>query len=161
MIRKALPDDASRVAEILIFTKRVAYRDIFRNDKVSFDVMRVLPLAQQFQTDPSALAGVYVFDDEFVKGVMHLSGAEQTGGMEIKELYVEPVFQCEGIGGAMIDFAVQECRQANAGELYLWVLEKNPRAMRFYESKGFSWEGERAMEEGTTEYRRKYRRVCP
>ncbi len=31
-IRKAAPGDASRLAEILIFAKRAAYRPIFRNE---------------------------------------------------------------------------------------------------------------------------------
>lgn len=44
-IRKATLQDVSRIAEILIFTKRMNYRFIFRNDKVSFGEMQVLPLA--------------------------------------------------------------------------------------------------------------------
>ena len=40
MIRRATIEDASRIAEISIFTKRMNYRAIFRNDKVSFGEMR-------------------------------------------------------------------------------------------------------------------------
>lgn len=32
-IRKAVVQDASRIAEILIFTKRMNYRKIFHNDR--------------------------------------------------------------------------------------------------------------------------------
>ena len=35
MIRAASKKDASRLAEILIFAKRMAYRPIFQNDIVS------------------------------------------------------------------------------------------------------------------------------
>ena len=35
-IRKATIADVSRIAEILVFTKRMNYRPIFQNDKVSF-----------------------------------------------------------------------------------------------------------------------------
>jgi hypothetical protein len=33
MIRKAFCEDIPRIAEILVFTKRVAYRDIFKDDE--------------------------------------------------------------------------------------------------------------------------------
>ena len=33
MIRKAEPKDLSRIAEILVFTKRMKYRAIFHNDE--------------------------------------------------------------------------------------------------------------------------------
>ena len=39
MIRQANIDDAPRIAEILVFTKRMNYREIFQNDKVSFGEM--------------------------------------------------------------------------------------------------------------------------
>ena len=37
MIRKAEPKDISRIAEILVFTKRMKYRSIFHNDEYSFN----------------------------------------------------------------------------------------------------------------------------
>lgn len=42
MLRKAGNMDISRIAEILIFTKRTTYRSIFKNDNVSFNEMQVL-----------------------------------------------------------------------------------------------------------------------
>ena len=36
MLRKATMQDVSRIAEIIVFGKRVAYRPIFNNDVVSF-----------------------------------------------------------------------------------------------------------------------------
>ena len=48
-IRKAEKKDASRLAEILIFAKRTAYRPIFENDYVSFQEMQVLDLAGRFE----------------------------------------------------------------------------------------------------------------
>ena len=38
-IRRAVVADASRLAEILVFTKRMNYRPIFQNDPVSFGSM--------------------------------------------------------------------------------------------------------------------------
>lgn len=139
-IRKARPADASRLAEILIFAKRTAYRPIFRNDAVSFGEMQVLPLALSYQAGGEALSGLWVYDDEFVKGMIH------TANGEIKELYIDPFFQNEGIGGKLLNFAVE--REAARS---LWVLEKNTRAIAFYRSHGFTPIGERQLEEGTPE----------
>jgi len=35
---------------------------------------------------------------------------------------------------------------------HLWALEKNVKAIRFYERNGFVATGEKKLEEGTTEY---------
>lgn len=41
-IRKSTIQDVSRLAEILVFTKRMNYRSIFQNDKVSFGEIHLL-----------------------------------------------------------------------------------------------------------------------
>lgn len=140
MIRRATREDASRIAEILVFTKRMNYRRIFRNDKVSFGEIQVYPLAKAYVENPDKLEGVWVYEDEFVKGVLHI--AED----RIEELYVDTFFENCGIGGELMAFAIeQNCR-------YLWVLEKNTDARRFYERHGFAVTGKRKLQEGTTEY---------
>ena len=140
-IRKATLQDVSRIAEISVFTKRMNYRPIFRNDKVSFGEIQVLPLAQEYMDNPEQLENIWVYDDEFVKGFIHVEGDR------IQELYVDSFFQNQGIGAALIDYATQEFDAR-----YLFVLEKNERAIRFYKRHGFSLTEERELEEGTTEY---------
>lgn len=140
-IRKAMIQDISRLAEILIFTKRMNYRTIFCNDKVSFGEMQVYPLAQDYIAHPEKLMDIWVYDDEFVKGMLHIEGKE------IKELYVDSFFQNRGIGAKLMDFAIEKFDVQN-----LLVLEKNVKAIRFYQSHGFSLTQERQLEEGTTEY---------
>lgn len=140
-IRQAALQDASRLAEILIFTKRVTYRPIFHEDKVSFGEMQVLPLAQDYLANPEKLKNIWVFDDEFVKGMIHIEQGQ------IYQLYVDVFFQKEGIGTKLIDFAIRE-HQAKC----LWVLEKNVRAVKFYQSHGFAVTKERMPEEGTKEF---------
>lgn len=140
MIRRATAKDASRIAEILVFTKRMNYRRIFRNDKVSFGEIQVYPLAKAYVENPDKLEGVWVYEDEFVKGVLHI--AED----RIEELYVDTFFENCGIGGELMAFAIEQNCQ------YLWVLEKNTDARRFYERHGFAVTGKRKLQEGTTEY---------
>jgi len=140
MIRHAVVDDASRIAEILVFTKRVHYRRIFQNDQVSFGKMQVYPLAKDYVDHPDKLENIWVYDDGFVKGMIHI------GKTQIEELYVDSFFENQGIGTALIEFAVGQ-KRCN----YLWVLEKNTKAIRFYQKHGFSFSGEKRPEEGTTE----------
>ena len=46
MIRRAIDRDASRIAEISVFSKRMNYREIFHDDMVSFGEIQVYPLAK-------------------------------------------------------------------------------------------------------------------
>ena len=124
-VRPATKEDASRIAEILIFAKRTSYRDIFKNDRVSFGTMQVYPLAQEYINNPINLEGVYVYDDEFVKGMLHLKDSE------IIELYIDPFFQGQNIGGTLFEFAKDK------GCNHLWVLEKNQPAINFYTKHNF------------------------
>ena len=141
MIRQATIADASRIAEILIFTKRVNYRKIFCNDKVSFGEMQVYPLAQSYIDNSDKLDGIWVYDDEFVKGMIHIEENQ------ILELYVDSFFKNQGIGSKLVQFAVEKMNCD-----FLWVLEKNINAIRFYQRQGFVITEEKQYEEGTTEY---------
>ena len=125
-IRKASANDISRIAEILVFSKRKNYRHIFNNDIGSFVELQVYPLADEFSNKPELLNDIFVYDNEFVKGVMHVEGPE------VKELYIEPFFEGNGIGGELIEFAKAEL---NCHEL--WVLNENKRAIEFYKRHGF------------------------
>ncbi len=69
MLRKAEPKDISRIAEILIFTKRTTYRPIFQNDHVSFNEMQVLPEIERLQK-AGELDNLFVFDDGIVKAMI-------------------------------------------------------------------------------------------
>ena len=149
-IRKAMVADASRVAEILVFTKRMNYRSIFHNDQVSFGEMQVLPLAQEYLNRPERLENIWVYDDEFVKGMVHVENGW------IQELYVDSFFQNAGIGTRLVRFAI---RQFDVQRLY--VLEKNGRAIWFYQKEGFSLTLDRQVEQGTTEYVVKMERQKP
>ena len=139
-IRKATVQDVSRIAEILIFTKRMNYRFIFQNDKVSFGELQVLSVAEEYGA-PDILSQIWVYDDGIVKGLIRVEGEE------IRELYVDCFFQNQGVGAALIDFAVEEFSAR-----FLWALEKNTGAIRFYERHGFFRTSTKKLEEGTTEY---------
>ena len=140
MIRKAEPKDLSRIAEILVFTKRMKYRAIFHNDEYSFNELQVVKVADEFK-DPELLDKVWVYDDGIIKGILHLDGKE------ISELYVDYFFWKEGIGSKLVEFAKEKFDAK-----FVWTLEKNEDAIRFYEEHGFKLNGKRQLEDGTPEF---------
>ncbi|MCR4610118.1 MAG: GNAT family N-acetyltransferase [Eubacterium sp.] len=140
MIRKAEPKDLSRIAEILVFAKRIKYRSIFHNDEYSFNELQVVKVANEVN-DPELLDKVWVYDDGIVKGMVHLEGKE------IAELYVDYFFWKEGIGSRLVEFAKEKFDAK-----FVWTIEKNEDAIRFYEEHGFKLNGKRQSEEGTPEY---------
>jgi GNAT superfamily N-acetyltransferase len=138
-IRKAAPKDISRIAEILVFVKRIKYRPIFRNDEYSFGELQVLSVAEEYN-EPAILDNILVYDDGFVKGLIRIEKNE------IVELYVDYFFQGQGVGSRLIEYAKE-----NYPVDFLWVIEKNTDAVRFYEAHGFHLTDIKKTEAGTTE----------
>lgn len=138
MIRKAEQKDLARIAEIQIFNYRLNFYPIFRSDDYYFGELQVPSLMKQYETE---LDSLYVYDDGVVKGFIKLEGTY------IARLFVEPVLQNGAIGSKLLEYAVREHRAD-----HLWALEKNVKAIRFYERHGFFPTGERKPEEGTSEY---------
>lgn len=139
-IRKADRADAARLAEIEIFNYRLNFYPIFLSDEFYFGDLQVPSLMRAYE-DLVLLNNTFVYDDGVVKGFARVKGGE------LEKLFVEPVLQGEGIGAALLQYAVQEL-----GARTLWALEKNTRAIAFYERHGFARTGEKKLEEDTTEY---------
>ena len=139
-IRKAVPEDISRIAEILVFVKRMKFRPIFQDDEYSFGELQVLSVAKEYG-EPTVLDNILVYDDGVVKGLIHIEKNE------IVELYVDFFFQGQGIGSQLIEYAKE-----NYPINFLWAIEKNTDAIRFYEAHGFHLTDIKKFEEGTTEY---------
>ena len=138
MIRKATINDLSRIAEIQVFNYRLFFYPIFKFDKYYFDELQVPTLMKEYETGIDSL---YVYDDGVIKGFIKIEGTY------IARLFVEPVLQNGSIGSRLLEYAVNE---HNAD--YLWTLQKNEKAIRFYKRHGFKATGEKKLEDGTTEY---------
>lgn len=140
-IRQAVPSDAARLAEIEIFNYRLNFYPIFQNDWFYFDELQVPKLMQEYQAKSELLQRTYVYDDSVVKGFIRLNG------QQVEKLFVEPVLQDQGIGAALLTYAIEAHTVR-----FLWALEKNARAIAFYQKHGFRATGEKILEEDTTEY---------
>ena len=137
-IRKAAIDDLARIAEIVIFNYRLNFYPIFKNDNYYFNALQVPTIMKQYE---HTIDHMWIYDDGAVKGIIQIEN------QEIKKLFVEPVLQGNGIGSKLLTYAIEK-HNANT----LWALEKNTRAISFYEKHGFHLTGEKKFEEDTTEY---------
>lgn len=137
-IRPAAEADLGRIAEIEIFNYRLNFYPIFRDDEFYF---RDLQVSTRSASLGRFLDELWVYDDGVVKGFIRVHGDE------LCKLFVEPVLQSQGIGAALLAHAVDAL-----GVRHLWALEKNTRAIAFYQRHGFRLTEQRRLEEGTTEY---------
>ena len=141
MIRAAGKDDTARLAEIEIFNYRLNFYPIFRNDAYFFSELNVPVVAEEYRTEPERVARTIIYDDGVIKGFARVNGDE------IEKLFVEPTFQNRGIGDALIRYATERL-----GAKRLLVLEKNPRAIRFYEKHGFHLTDRKQRVDDTNEF---------
>lgn len=157
MIRKAEPKDIPRIAEIIVFGKRTAYRPIFQNDMVSFNELQVYSLAEEYFHNLSRLQHMLVYDDGILKGI--INGKHSKGRIEICDFYVDPFFTGMGIGRSLIGHVVQKARQEQVHTIFLWVIAENKKARIFYERNGFAATGKTTLIEGTDKLDMYYEQV--
>lgn len=137
-IRQATSKDLSRIAEMIIFNYRLNFYPIFKDDDYYFNELQVPKLMKQYE---SIVKYMWLYDDGSVKGVIQIENKE------IKKLFVEPVLQGNSIGSILLKYAIDEHSAST-----LWALEKNIRAIRFYERHGFHMTADKKFEEDTEEY---------
>ena len=147
MIRKAVPQDIPRIAEIIVFGKRTAYRPIFQNDSVSFNELQVCRLAEEYAHDLGRLQHMLVYDDGILRGVINRKYDKDR--MEICDFYVDPFFTGRGIGRSLMEYVIRNAGQELFHTIFLWVIAENTKARIFYERNGFVTNGKTVLIEGT------------
>lgn len=141
IIRPAIKKDIPRLAEIEVFNYRLNFYPIFKDDRYYFDDLNVYTVAERYHSDDLLLENTYVYDDGAVKGFIRIDGKE------IKKLFVEPVLQGNSIGSDLLTYAMKY-----KNVTFLWALEKNVRAVKFYQKHGFHISCDKKYEEDTTEF---------
>ena len=137
-IRQATINDLVRIAEIFVFNYRLNFYPIFQEDTFYFEELTVFNMVESFAKE---LDSIWVYDDGVVKGFIQIEKRE------VKRLFVEPVLQGKAIGTELLEYGIAE-RDAN----HLWALEKNIKAIAFYQRHGFDTTNEKKYEKDTTEF---------
>ena len=137
-IRQATINDLVRIAEIFVFNYRLNFYPIFQEDTFYFEELTVFNMVESFAKE---LDSIWVYDDGVVKGFIQIEKRE------VKRLFVEPVLQGKAIGTELLEYGIVEM-DAN----HLWALEKNIKAIAFYQRHGFDTTNEKKYEKDTTEF---------
>lgn len=137
-IRQATVDDLVRIAEIFVFNYRLNFYPIFQEDTFYFEDLTVFNMVESFAKE---LDSIWVYDDGVVKGFIQIKKRE------VRRLFVEPTLQGKSIGADLLEYGIAE-KDVD----FLWVLEKNIKAIVFYKKHGFDTTNKKKYEEDTIEF---------
>ena len=84
---------------------------------------------------------IWVYDDGVVKGFIQIEKRE------VRRLFVEPTLQGKSIGADLLEYGIAE-KDVD----FLWVLEKNIKAIVFYKKHSFDTTNKKKYKEDTIEF---------
>ena len=137
-IRQATVDDLVWIAEIFVFNYRLNFYPIFQKDTFYFEDLTVFNMVESFAKE---LDSIWVYDDGVVKGFIQIEKRE------VRRLFVEPTLQGKSIGADLLEYGIAE-KDVD----FLWVLEKNIKAIVFYKKHGFDTTNKKKYKEDTIEF---------
>ena len=137
-IRQATVDDLVRIAEIFVFNYRLNFYPIFQKDTFYFEDLTVFNMVESFAKE---LDSIWVYDDGVVKGFIQIEKRE------VRRLFVEPTLQGKSIGADLLEYGIAE-KDVD----FLWVLEKNIKAIAFYKKHGFDTTNKKKYKEDPIEF---------
>jgi len=136
--------DIPRVAEIIVFGWRSAFRSIVSDEFLFNERTVVNGIARLEQLWHNEVGGNYVFDDGIVKAIIRIlpcRDEDKPNSLELGVLYVDVFFQKQGIGKLLIEFFEQQAAECGYNELCIWTFLKNATARAFYEKMGYAHDG--------------------
>jgi GNAT superfamily N-acetyltransferase len=74
-----------------------------------------------------------------------LAPGARPGDAELRRLYVIPERWGQDVGGRLLEAVLQQAQREGATSAWLWVLEKNDQARRFYEHRGWRLAADEGM----------------
>ena len=144
--RIAVAADAPAIARLHAESWRVAYRGMLQDDYLDRTIYaeRQALWEERFRSSPANQYVVIAETAASVTGFACLYGDEDaTWGSFLDNLHIAPDQKRQGTGTVLMEqVAAWSLRSWPAAGMYLWVLESNTSAMRFYESLGGTCVGE-------------------
>lgn len=140
VILKYAGETISEVSRVYELSWKKAYRGILPDDYL--DALSETKWSSHLLRDADRL--LLAKEGETIIGVSTYSPARdpsKTGWGEIISIYLLPSHYRRGIGTELLKAAVKELTTMGYKRIYLWVLEENIPARKFYEFNGFSDSG--------------------
>jgi GNAT superfamily N-acetyltransferase len=152
-VRRAVPEDAGAIAAIHVRASEVAYRGLLPDEvRDRHSVEQCERFWRETLTGDEAPAVFVSEHDGTVVGFCAVAAPsrDEDAGDEVAELaaiYVNPDVWRAGIGGALMDVALDELRHGDWRFVTLWVLAENGSARTFYSRFGFEPDGAETVDE--------------
>lgn len=172
-VRLATVSDAEEIASVHVRAWQVAYRGQVPDALIDgLDVKtragqwrESLTKAREDETGEGIGAGrVLVLEGEReligVSAVGPARDSEQTELGELWMIYLAPASWGTGLGNVLLEASVDELRRLGYTEAYLWVLDTNNRARRFYEKAGWCFDGGEKLDQREGALLREVRYRC-
>jgi GNAT superfamily N-acetyltransferase len=137
-VREAVSGDAEQIAALHADSWRRFYRGAFADAYLDGDVLSDRREVWSARLGRPSRAATVVVDDGRVAGFVHviLDEDEQWGSL-VDNLHVRHDLQRAGLGRVLMHRAAAVvAERAGDRRMYLWVLEINRRAQRFYAALG-------------------------
>lgn len=141
VIREATPADAEAIARLHAESWRAAYRGMLSDDYLDNRAYRERLTAWQERFSPDWREKMFVLVAELVDEMAGFACTfpeeDSVYGSFLDNLHVVPHRTGQGIGRKLLSAVAKHL--INSGSrvgLYLWVIEENQRARRFYEKAG-------------------------
>lgn len=150
-IREAQPQDALEVARVHVRSWQDAYRGLLPADFLQ--ALRPEDRAARYtfgSHDQQVPHTILALEDGAVLGFATTGpsrDADAQGLAELYALYVDPGGWGRGVGGALLERAVERMRSLGHGAAILWVLTGNEQAQVFYRTRGWERDGASRWEE--------------
>ena len=132
IVRKATPDDAKQIKILHTKTYKISYRNFIPDDYL--DNLEITEeKIQKLKTHIQESTYFVATENEQILGFINI-GCNSLDTLEIYALYIDPDFQKQGIGSALINTAIKENKNSN--KCILWTMKYGP-SLKFYEKHGF------------------------
>ena len=139
---------------------RTAYRDSIPADYLDREITedRWIPVFRQnyqegvyhglllYDTDQPLCCATYgpaQVDQSAGDTICNFSSPDLAGWSELVSLYTRPGCWGQGYGAIILSEILTRLNEAGYPGCFLYVLQENDRARRFYEKHGFVWDGKR------------------
>ena len=144
-IRKVLPTEAYEYAACHIACWQAAYRGIMTDEYLdNMSAEKMAEDTRQALSNPGVYRFYCVELDRKMIGRLVVSKSrdeDKPDAGEIAAMYLAGEYWDKGYGRKMMDFSIKEIKKMGYDEAFLWVLEENSRARKFYEKCGFEFDG--------------------
>jgi len=133
VVRKAKETDAAQMAETYIKAWKAAYAHILPTKHVDRMQPHLYLTAFRELIKDNQICVLVAQQDETTNGFAVADPNHENFKGELVSLYTDPDFWGKGTGQTLLEHAVNYLRESNCETAFLWVMEDNARARRFYE----------------------------